>query len=100
MKSTNGDKKRTMEILKKVMQCEKNVDYVWNDNEAIENLAKRMEDIDLETATFDEMYCRLTEKERKLFETVVQSEEIEILDVCMPWWTHESHKKLVKTYLQ
>ena len=99
MKSTDGDKKRTMEILKRVMQCEKNVDYVWSDNEAIENLAKRMEDIDLETASFDEMYGRLTEKERRLFESVVQSGEIEILDVCTPWWAHDRRNKLVETYI-
>ena len=95
MKSNDKDQKRTMEILNRMMQCEDSVDHVWSDDEGIENLAKRMEDIDLETASFSEMYCRLTEKEKALFETIVQSGEVEIVDLCTPWWVLGSKHKLV-----
>jgi len=96
LKSTDPDKKRIMGMLKRVMQSEDGADYVWNDNEAVENLAKRMEDIDLESASFDEMYCRLTEQEKKLFENVVQSGEVEIVDPCVPWWITKSNIELKK----
>ena len=96
MKSTDKNKKRTMEIVKRVMQSEreKNSD-VWSDEESMENLAKRMEGVDLDTASFDEMYHRLTEKEKKLFESVVQSGEVEIVDLCKPWWMQGSKNKWV-----
>lgn len=93
LKSTDETKKKTMEILKRVMQNEKHEDSgVWNDDESIDSLAKRMEDINIETASFEEMYCRLTAKERKLFESVIQSGEVEIEDLCTPWWMIKSNR--------
>ena len=91
MKPSDETKKQTMEILKRMMENEKNgSNDVWNDDESVENLANRLAGVDLDTASFDEMYSRLTEKEKKLFEGVVQSGEIEILDLCTPWWMHGS----------
>ncbi|OXU29747.1 hypothetical protein TSAR_012332 [Trichomalopsis sarcophagae] len=66
-----------------------------SDDDDIEPLGKRIENIDLDDT--DQLWSALTASERQEFEALVKSGEAKkLLPLWKPWWTYTAEKKLVE----
>ncbi|XP_065057025.1 zinc finger HIT domain-containing protein 2-like [Rhopilema esculentum] len=92
MKSTDKLKRETMEMLNK-MKKERNSDAeIGWDDEATEGLEVRMQGLDIDNANFEDIFVRLTEKEKQLFDEIIAKGEVEIAELVTPWWRENLYK--------
>ena len=95
MKSTDKLKRETMEMLNKMeRQGNSDAEIGWDD-EATEGLEVRMQGLDIDYANFEDIFVRLTEKEKKLFDEIIAKGEVEIAELVTPWWRENLYKGFV-----
>ena len=90
MKSSDDVRKQTMELLKR--QEELKAEAEDDGGLGSESLENRMRDLDLETVDAEEIWNKLTPKERRIFESSIKDGEVEIAELCIPWWI-QLHRK-------
>lgn len=88
MKSSDNVRRQTMDLLKRDEELRADAD----DGGINESLENRMKGLDLESAEAEEIWEKLTPKERRIFESSIKDGEVEIAELCTPWWI-ELHRK-------
>ncbi|KAI8058492.1 hypothetical protein BDF22DRAFT_739906 [Syncephalis plumigaleata] len=103
--SSQHERDRMLSFLQKIEQDAVDDDY--NDNEtnhdasSIADLATRLADMNLDTASFDTIWNCLTDKERHDFERIIHndSEERSVLlkqlDIYHPWWNTQKRQRII-----
>ena len=89
MKSSDEVRRQTMELLKRQEELRAEPE---DDGGLSESLENRMRDLDLETVEAEEIWNKLTPKERRIFESSIKDGEVEIAELCIPWWI-QLHRK-------
>ena len=83
-KGSEESKRRMLEMLTKLEEQDR---QVQNDLET-EDLEERLGEIDINNADPEAVWSALTDRERKDFESAVESGEISnAIDIWVPWWS-------------
>ena len=91
MKGSSSDKQKMMEMLSKLNKTDEGG---YLNNEGNNDLSERLAGIHLDD--FDQLWDRLTESERDLFQKRIQSGNLGFIKIWVPWWLSE--KVYVKFY--
>ncbi len=82
------DKNKMVDMLKRVDLEDRDKQDTASDKtgKKEETMQARMEGLNIPEASFDEIWARLNEDERNLFEEVVREGDIELEEPSEPWW--------------
>eukprot|EP00794_Sanderia_malayensis_P000207 gene207-822_t len=89
-KASKKEKAKMLEILKRASSENKGKDSGSLGDLESETLADRMKGLNLSEASFEDIWGKLSKKERILFEEVVKEGDIELDKLCIPWWLNKS----------
>ena len=89
-KASDESKRKMLEMLTNLEEHDREAQ---NDLET-EDLEERLGEIDINSADPEAVWSALTDRERRDFESVVESGEISsVIDIWVPWWNSRDDSK-------
>ena len=93
MNEQKASDERKRKMLEMLTNLEEHDREAQNDLET-EDLEERLGEIDINSADPEAVWSALTDKERRDFESVVESGEISsVIDIWVPWWSSRDDSK-------
>ena len=88
MKGSTSEKQKVIEMLTKLNKTEKlKADYL---DENLDDISERLSGVHLDD--FDEVWERLTESEKNMFQKRIQSGNLDFINIWTPWWTTDKRR--------